>query len=92
MSGNETWKPLMTLCTLLATFEKDLPSKTSPNTKDSAAEVRKSLNSYMDATNNLVKGLATVIEEISKHYLDEKMLGQGSLKVPIAKRMFGKSY
>lgn len=72
MSGNETWKPLMTLCSLLATFEKDLPSKTSPNSKDSAAEVRKSLNSYMDATNNLVKGLATVIEEISKDYLEEK--------------------
>ena len=62
----------MTLCSLLATFKKDLPSKTSPNTKDSAAEVRKSLSFYMDATNNLVKGLATVIEEISKDYLEEK--------------------
>ena len=62
----------MTLCSLLATFEKALPSKASPNTKDSAAEVRKSLNAYMDATNNLVKGLANVIEEISNDYLEEK--------------------
>ena len=63
----ETWKPILTLYTLLSTFEESRP-------KESSKKTAVDFNKYMEATNTVIKGLVDVIIEIANDYEQEKLV------------------
>ena len=67
--GEEGWKPLLTLCSILSTFEAERPNKCSGRKIE---DVKDTLNLHIEATNKLLTGLTRVIEEIGNDFNTEK--------------------
>ena len=63
--GEEVWKPLLTLCSILSTFEAERPKRV---TGRKIEDVKHTLNMQVEATNKPLSGLTRVTEEIGNDF------------------------